>query len=207
APTDATVLIEGETGTGKELIAEEIHEHSGRKGGPFAVFDCGAVPRELIESALFGHVKGSFTGAVADRKGAFAEANGGTIFLDEIGELPIDMQPALLRALDKRAVRRVGANQYEKVDVRVVAATNRDLREEVAKKAFREDLYYRLAVIRVHLPPLRERGHDITLLIEHFMRNFSAGRDLKLTGEDLQRLRASGWPGNVRELRKVRDRA
>jgi DNA-binding NtrC family response regulator len=207
SPNDATVLIEGETGTGKELIAEEIHNHSKRGNGPFVVFDCGAVPRELIESALFGHVKGSFTGAVADRKGAFAEANGGTIFLDEIGELPIDMQPALLRALDKRSVRKVGANVYEKVDVRVVAATNRDLREEVAKKAFREDLYYRLAVIRVHLPPLRERGHDINLLVEHFIKTFSAGRKLQITAEDMQRLKAYSWPGNVRELRNVIERA
>ncbi len=207
SPTDATVLIEGETGTGKELIAEEIHNHSKRKSGPIVVFDCGAVPRELIESALFGHVKGSFTGAVQDRKGAFAEANGGTIFLDEIGELPIDMQPALLRALDKRAVRKVGANVYEKVDVRVVAATNRDLRDEVAKKAFREDLYYRLAVIRVHLPPLRERGQDITLLIEHFVRTFGGEKGLKISPEDVQRLKAHSWPGNVRELRNVIERA
>src|SRR5215510_10175614 len=132
APTDATVLIEGETGTGKELIAEEIHYHSSRKSGPFVVFDCGAVPRELIESALFGHVKGSFTGAVADRKGAFAESHGGTIFLDEIGELALELQPSLLRALDKKAVRRVGANVYEKVDVRIVAATNRDTRAAIA---------------------------------------------------------------------------
>ncbi|HWE29555.1 MAG TPA: sigma 54-interacting transcriptional regulator, partial [Polyangia bacterium] len=190
SPNDATVLIEGETGTGKELIAEEIHNHSKRDKGPIVVFDCGAVPRELIESALFGHVKGSFTGAVQDRKGAFAEANGGTIFLDEIGELPIDMQPALLRALDKRAVRKVGANQYEKVDVRVVAATNRDLREEVAKKTFREDLYYRLAVIRVHLPPLRERGYDIQILVEHFIKTFGGARGLRITPEDMQRLKA-----------------
>jgi DNA-binding NtrC family response regulator len=207
SPNDATVLIEGETGTGKELIAEEIHNHSKREKGPFVVFDCGAVPRELIESALFGHVKGSFTGAVADRKGAFAEANGGTIFLDEIGELPVDMQPALLRALDKRSVRKVGANVYEKVDVRVVAATNRDLREEVAKKAFREDLYYRLAVIRVHLPPLRERGHDINLLVEYFVKSFSSGKKLQVTTEDLQRLKSYAWPGNVRELRNVIERA
>jgi len=207
AATNATVLIEGETGTGKELIAEEIHNHSRRANGPFVVFDCGAVPRELIESALFGHVKGSFTGAVQDRKGAFAEANGGTIFLDEIGELPIDMQPALLRALDKRAVRKVGANQYEKVDVRVVAATNRDLREEVAKKTFREDLYYRLAVIRVHLPPLRERGYDIQLLVEHFIKTFGGTRGLRITPEDMQRLKAYAWPGNVRELRNVIERA
>src|SRR5205807_7826255 len=137
--------------------------HSRRGQGPFVIFDCGAVAKELIESALFGHVKGSFTGAIADKRGAFAEAHGGTIFLDEIGELPIDMQPSLLRALDKRSVRRIGANTYDQVNVRVIAATNRDLREEIAKKQFREDLYYRLAVIKVHLPALRERGRDIDL--------------------------------------------
>jgi DNA-binding NtrC family response regulator len=207
ALNDTTVLIEGETGTGKELIAEEIHRHSRRADGPLVVFDCGAVPRELIESALFGHVKGSFTGAITDRKGAFAEAHGGTIFLDEIGELALDLQPALLRALDRRTIRRVGANTYEQIDVRVIAATNRDLREEVARKTFREDLYYRLAVIRVHLPPLRERGRDIDLLIEHFKRQFAGDRELVLTPEDMQRLRSYTWPGNVRELRNVIERA
>jgi DNA-binding NtrC family response regulator len=207
AKNDATVLIEGETGTGKELIAEEVHNHSHRKDGPFVVFDCGAVPRELIESALFGHVKGSFTGAIADRKGAFAEAHGGTIFLDEIGELPLELQPALLRALDKKAVRRVGANGYEKVDVRIVAATNRDLRAEIAQKTFREDLYYRLAVIRVALPPLRERGGDIPILVEHFVKQFSSGRDVKIAPEDMARLQRHSWPGNVRELRNVIERA
>jgi DNA-binding NtrC family response regulator len=207
APSDTTVLIEGETGTGKELIAEEIHRHSRRASGPFVVFDCGAVPRELIESTLFGHVKGAFTGAIADRKGAFAEAHGGTIFLDEVGELALDLQPALLRALDKRSVRRVGANGYEQVDVRVIAATNRDLREEVARKSFREDLFYRLAVIRVHLPALRERGRDIDLLTEHFMRQFAPGRNLNLPPGELQKLRAYSWPGNVRELRNVIERA
>ena len=207
APTDATVIIEGETGTGKELIAEEIHRHSVRKNGPFIVFDCGAVPRDLIESALFGHVKGSFTGAIANRKGAFAEAHGGTIFLDEIGELAPELQPSLLRALDKRAVRPVGANIYEQVDVRVVAATNRDLRQEIAKKNFREDLYYRLAVIRMTVPPLRERGEDVPLLVEHFVRSFSAGRNVKLSPQDQQRLKRHSWPGNVRELRNVIERA
>ena len=206
--TDATILIEGETGSGKELIAEEIHNHSPRKGGPFVVFDCGAVPRELIESALFGHMKGSFTGAHTDRKGAFAEANGGTIFLDEIGELALDLQPSLLRVLDKRAVRRVGSNTYDKVDVRVVAATNRDLRSEVQKKQFREDLYYRLAVIRVTLPALRERGGDIPLLVDHFMRLFSGGKQrLQMSPEDMQRLVRHSFPGNVRELRNIIERA
>ncbi len=205
APTNATVLIEGETGTGKELIAEELHNHSTRRDGPFVVFDCGSVPRELIESMLFGHVKGSFTGAIGDRRGAFAEANGGTIFLDEIGEMAIDLQPSLLRVLDKRAVRKVGSNTYEKIDVRVVAATNRDLRSEVAKKAFREDLYYRLAVIRVGVPPLRERGTDIPLLIQHFVNSF--GPNLRVSAEDMKVLCSHAWPGNVRELRNVMERA
>jgi len=208
AGTDATVIIEGETGTGKELVAEEIHNHSLRRDGPFVVFDCGAVPHDLIESALFGHVKGSFTGAVADRRGAFAEAHGGTIFLDEIGELCQDLQPALLRVLDKRAVRRVGANHYEQVDVRVVAATNRDLREEVARKTFREDLYYRLAVIRIALPSLRERGLDIPYLSDHFVRSFSPkGKPLRIPPEEMARLQRHSWPGNVRELRNVIERA
>jgi DNA-binding NtrC family response regulator len=208
AATDATVIIEGETGTGKELVAEEIHKHSPRVNGPFVVFDCGAVPHELIESALFGHMKGAFTGAVADRKGAFAEANAGTIFLDEIGELSPDLQPALLRVLDKRAVRRVGGNQYDRVDVRVVAATNRDLREEVVRRNFREDLYYRLAVIRIVLPPLRERGMDIPYLADHFVEAFSPkGHPLTIPPEEMARLQRHSWPGNVRELRNVIERA
>jgi two-component system, NtrC family, response regulator len=207
AGNDATVLIEGETGSGKELVAEEIHNHSPRRNGPFVIFDCGAVPRELIESALFGHIKGSFTGAITDRKGAFAEAHGGTIFLDEIGELPLELQPSLLRALDKKAVRRVGANNYEKVDVRIIAATNRDLRAEIAAKQFREDLYYRLAVIRVTLPSLRERGGDIPLLVEHFVKQFSTTKQVVVTAEDMARLQRHSWPGNVRELRNVLERA
>jgi len=152
-------------------------------------------------------VKGSFTGAITDRKGAFADSHGGTIFLDEIGEMALDLQPSLLRVLDKKAVRRVGSNQYEKIDVRVVAATNRDLRAEVAKKAFREDLYYRLAVIRLSVPPLRERGTDIPLLIEWFINKFSPGRPLKASPEDMNRLRRHSWPGNVRELRNTIERA
>jgi DNA-binding NtrC family response regulator len=207
ANNDATVLIEGETGTGKELVAEELHEHSARRGGPFVVFDCGAVPRELIESALFGHLKGSFTGAIADRKGAFAEAHGGSIFLDEIGELPLELQPSLLRALDKKAVRRVGGNTYDKIDVRIIAATNRDLRAHIAAKQFREDLYYRLAVIRVTLPPLRERGGDIPFLVENFVKQFAGGRNITLTSDDVARLQRHSWPGNVRELRNTLERA
>jgi DNA-binding NtrC family response regulator len=207
AASDATVLIEGETGTGKELIAEEIHRHSTRRAGPFVVFDCGAVPKELIESALFGHLRGAFTGAVTDRPGAFEEADGGTLFLDEIGELAPEVQPALLRALDKRAVRPVGGTAYNQVSVRVVAATNRNLRAEIAAKRFREDLYYRLAVVRMHVPPLRERPDDIALLVEHFARQFAAGRQLEVAKEELDRLRHHTWPGNVRELRNVIERA
>jgi DNA-binding NtrC family response regulator len=207
AATNATVLIEGETGTGKELIAEEIHNHSPRRDGPFVVFDCGSVPRELIESMLFGHVKGSFTGAITDRKGAFAEAHGGTIFLDEIGEMALDLQPSLLRVLDKRAVRKVGSNTYEKIDVRVVAATNRDLRHEVAERNFREDLYYRLAVIRVAVPPMRERGSDIPLLIQNFINSFAPGGKLGISPDDMALLRRHSWPGNVRELRNIIERA
>jgi DNA-binding NtrC family response regulator len=207
AASDATVLIEGETGTGKDLFAEEIHRHSARRSGPFVVFDCGAVPKELIESALFGHLRGAFTGAVTDRPGAFEEADGGTLFLDEIGELAPEVQPSLLRALDKRAVRPVGGTSYNQVSVRVVAATNRNLRAEIAAKRFREDLYYRLAVVRMHVPPLRERPDDIPLLVEHFARQFSGGRALDVSREELDRLRHHAWPGNVRELRNVIERA
>jgi DNA-binding NtrC family response regulator len=207
AATDATVLIEGETGTGKELFAEEIHRHSPRKDGPFIVFDCGAVPDELIESALFGHVRGAFTGAVSDRRGAFEEADGGTLFLDEIGELSPAVQPTLLRALDKQSVRPVGGTTYTRASVRVVAATNRNLRAEIAAKNFREDLYYRVAVVRMLVPPLRERPDDIPLLVEHFIRQFRSERSLSVAPEDLERLRRHHWLGNARELRNVIERA
>src|SRR3954469_9192621 len=207
APSDATVLIEGETGTGKELIAEQIHAHSARARGPFVVFDCGAVPRELIESALFGHLRGSFTGAVTDRRGAFTEADGGTLFLDEIGELALEMQPALLRAIDRRMIRPLGAPAYQKLDVRIIAATNRSLRGEVAARRFREDLYYRLAVVRVSVPPLRQRPEDIVLLAEHFLRQYAGNRRARLTPASLARMQRYGWPGNVRELRNVMERA
>jgi DNA-binding NtrC family response regulator len=207
ASSDATVLIEGETGTGKELFAEEIHRHGPRRTGPFIVFDCGAVPKELIESALFGHVRGAFTGAVSDRLGAFEEANGGTLFLDEIGELAPEVQPSLLRALDKHAVRPVGGTSYNQVSVRVVAATNRNLRAEIAAKRFREDLYYRLAVVRMHVPPLRERPDDVPLLVDLFTKQFAPGRQVDVTREEMERLRRHNWPGNVRELRNVIERA
>lgn len=202
APSNESVLIEGETGSGKELVAEEIHRRSHRRDRPFMVFDCGAVPRELIESALFGHVRGAFTGASQDRSGVFDEANGGTVFLDEIGELRTDLQPALLRVLDRGMVRRVGESQFRQVDVRVIAATHRNLAEKIADGTFREDLYYRLAVIRLSVPPLRERRDDILLLARHFLRQ--AGRpDIELDNDTLAKLHAHSWPGNVRELRNV----
>src|SRR6185295_11498591 len=191
--TDATVLLEGETGTGKELLAEEIHRHSARRDGPFVVFDCGAVPKELIESALFGHVRGAFTGAISDRRGAFAEANGGTLFLDEIGELAPEMQPSLLRALDKRAVRPVGGTAYEQISLRVVAATNRNLRNEITAKRFREDLYYRLAVIRVAVPALRQRLDDIPLLVAAFVRQFCGERRMEIPPEAIELLQRHSW--------------
>jgi DNA-binding NtrC family response regulator len=207
APTDATVLIEGEASTGKELFAEEIHRHSPRKDGPFIVFDCGAVPDELIESALFGHVRGAFTGAVTDRRGAFEEADGGTLFLDEIDQLSMAVQPALLRALDKQSVRPVGGAAYARASVRVVAATNRNLRAEIAAKQFREDLYYRVAVVRMMVPPLRDRPEDIPLLVEHFVRQFRPDRPLTVGKADLERLQRHPFLGNARELRNVIERA
>jgi transcriptional regulator with GAF, ATPase, and Fis domain len=211
APTDNSVLIEGETGTGKELAAEAIHDESRRSSGPFVVFDCSAVSASLIESELFGHVRGAFTGAIADRPGAFESASGGTLFLDEIGELPLDLQPKLLRALEQRQIRRVGSNTPRQVDVRIVAATNRSLALEVDRGRFREDLYYRLAVIPLRLPPLRERLGDIPALVRHFEKQMLArpgSRPAPLLSEELvDALAARAWPGNVRELRNEVARA
>jgi DNA-binding NtrC family response regulator len=209
ARTDATVLIEGESGTGKEVAARELHKHSKRCDGPFTVFDCGAVPRELIESELFGHVKGAFTSAVADRKGAFTNAHGGTLFLDEIGELDVDLQPKLLRVLETREVRPVGGSQARKVDVRIVAATNRGLKEEVKQGNFREDLYYRLAVIRLKIPPLRTRRDDIPLLVRHFAESLArehGAKPMRVTYETMVKLQNHPWKGNVRELRNFMER-
>jgi transcriptional regulator with PAS, ATPase and Fis domain len=206
APTDATILLQGETGTGKEAVAETIHKMSPRADKPFIVVDCGAIPHELIGSELFGHVKGAYTGASGDKEGLIEAANGGTLFLDEIGELAVDLQPQLLRVLDKRQVRRVGDTRSTKVDIRVIAATHRDLREMVKTDGFREDLYYRLAVVKATVPPLRARLEDIPLLAEHFAEQL--GRDGFHLGHELMtRLAQHSWPGNVRELRNVVERA
>jgi two-component system response regulator GlrR len=209
APTDSTVLLEGETGTGKTEAAESIHRVSPRANGPFVVVDCAAIPDNLLESELFGHERGAFTGAVARRTGAFEEADGGTLFLDEIGDLPAILQPKLLRVLETRAIRRVGGTGTQKVDVRIVAATNRDLRAEVNAGRFRADLYFRLAVVRVTLPPLRARAEDLPLLAEAMLRRLGGGADdlALLSRPDFhQRLMSSAWPGNVRELRNYLER-
>lgn len=209
AESDSTVLLEGETGTGKEAIAESLHEASKRAEGPFVVVDCSAIPHELVESHLFGHERGAFTGAVATRVGAFEEANGGTLFLDEIGELPSDLQPKLLRALEQRSIRRVGGAKRIDVDVRVVAATNRRLHEEVNAGHFRADLFYRLAVVRVAVPALRERIDDLPVLVPALLERLGADEAAQqnmLKPAFLARLAASPWPGNVRELRNRLER-
>jgi DNA-binding NtrC family response regulator len=205
APTDTTILIEGETGTGKELVAEAIHAASTRAGGPFQVVDCGAIPRTLIESELFGHERGAFTGASDARVGAFEATAGGTLFLDEIGELPLDMQPKLLRALEQRTIRRIGAETSVRLDVRVVAATHRDLRREVNRGAFRSDLFYRLNVVRVCVPPLRDRREDIPLLASAFWDDLAS--DGEMPPELLEALCTQDWPGNVRELKNALERS
>ncbi len=206
APTNATVLIEGESGTGKELAARSLHEASPRATKNYVVFDCTTVTKELAESELFGHVKGAFSGAVSDREGAFRQADGGTIFLDEIGELPLDLQPKLLRVLESGEIRRVGDTQRRKLDVRVIAATNRDLHAEARRGRFRADLLYRLAVVRVQLPPLRARPEDIALIAERLLAGQLAAES-RIIGPKLERLMSYSWPGNVRELRNVLTRA
>jgi DNA-binding NtrC family response regulator len=206
APSDSTVLLLGETGTGKEVLARAIHERSRRAKAPFVTVDCGAVAPSLIESELFGHVRGAFTGAVADRNGAFLEADGGTIFLDELGELPVELQPKLLRVLEGGNVRRLGENKQRRVDVRVIAATHRDLEAEVAQQRFRSDLYYRLAVVLVTVPPLRDRLDDLQLLAQHFVKTMGRG-DFDLPRALMARFAAYHWPGNVRELRNLVERA
>jgi DNA-binding NtrC family response regulator len=200
-PTDLTVTILGETGTGKDVLARAIHEASPRRTAPFVVFDCGAAAPSLIESQLFGHVRGAFTGAVEDRRGAFEHAHGGTLFLDEIGELSLDLQPKLLRVLEQRQVSRVGSQDTRSVDVRVVCATNRDLEREVAAGRFRQDLFFRVNVAVVRLPPLRDRKEDLIPLIEHFAGQNGGG--LQVSPEAIGILVSYDWPGNVRELRNV----
>jgi DNA-binding NtrC family response regulator len=209
APTGATVLIQGESGTGKEVIAKAVHHASARAARPFIAVNCGAVPETLLESELFGYVRGAFTGAAGSKLGLFEEADGGTLFLDEIAEMPVSLQVKLLRALQSGEVRRLGATQAATIDVRVLAATNGDLASRIAQGSFREDLFYRLNVIQMTLPPLRDRREDIPALAEHFLARAAVklGRTLRLSPEALERLLRYPWPGNVRELENAIERA
>ena len=210
APSDMTVLIQGESGTGKELIAKAIHCNSKRLVKPFIAMNCAAIPKELLETELFGHEKGSFTGASERKLGKFEQANGGTVFLDEIGDMPLDLQAKILRVLQERELTRTGGSQNITVDVRIVAATNQDLHQLVQQRLFREDLYYRLNVVPINLLPLRERRDDILLLVDHFLQKTCAELDVPLKKIDkpaLDRLEAYSWPGNVRELENCMKRA
>jgi two-component system nitrogen regulation response regulator GlnG len=210
APSDMTVLIQGESGTGKELIAKAIHCNSRRLVKPFIAMNCAAIPKELLESELFGHEKGAFTGAIERKPGKFEQANGGTVFLDEIGDMPLELQAKILRVLQEREITRTGGSQNIAVDVRIVAATNQDLQQLVQQKLFREDLYYRLNVVPINLLPLRERREDILLLVDHFLQKTCAELDIpmkKIEQSALDRLSANSWPGNVRELENVIKRA
>jgi formate hydrogenlyase transcriptional activator len=210
AKSDSVTLIQGETGTGKEVIAHAIHNQSSRNRGPFVKLNCAAIPGPLLESELFGHERGAFTGAFAQTKGRFHQADHGTIFLDEIGDLPLELQPKLLRALQDREFERLGGGQTIRVNVRVVAATNQDLAQLVSAKQFRADLYYRLNVIPINLPPLRERIQDIPLLVEHFVQRFSdrMNKPIDLVPEGVMEfLKAHDWPGNIRELQNFIERA
>jgi DNA-binding NtrC family response regulator len=207
ADSEATVLILGETGTGKELVARALHRNSGRAARPFVAVNCAAIPAELMESELFGHVKGAFTGAVSERIGRFREADGGTLFLDEIGDMPLSTQAKILRVLQEREITPVGANRAQPVDVRIVAATHRDLPAAVKAGRFREDLWYRLQVVPLWLPPLRERLGDVLLLAEHFLRLLGGDTPKRLSAAAARLLLAHPWPGNVRELRNAMERA
>jgi transcriptional regulator with PAS, ATPase and Fis domain len=209
AATESTVLITGESGTGKELVAKAIHEKSSRADKPMIIVNCGAIPSELLEAELFGHVKGAFTGATNNRIGRFEAANGGTIFLDEVGELPLALQVKLLRVLQTKQFEAVGSSKTTEVDVRIIAATNRDLEDAARKKEFREDLYYRLNVIPVRIPALRERKSDISILVNHFLGQFNAatGHNVEApSGEIMEALMSYDWPGNVRELENLMER-
>src|SRR5262252_7108246 len=210
APLDSTVLILGKTGTGKELVARAVHRRSNRANRPFIRVNCAAIPQSLIASELFGHEKGAFTGAVQRRVGRFEAADGGTLFLDEVGELPMETQIALLRVLQEKEFERVGSNHPISVDVRLIAATNRDLSAAVGAGTFRQDLFYRLNVVPIAVPPLRERAEDIPLLVEYFVRRFAkgTGKTIRHIGKPtLERLQAYNWPGNIRELQNVVERA
>ncbi len=207
ADSDATVLVLGETGTGKELVARALHRNSARAERPFVAVNCAAIPADLMESELFGHVKGAFTGAVSDRAGRFREAQGGTLFLDEVGDMPLPTQAKILRALQEREITPVGASRALPVNVRIIAATHRDLPDAVRQGRFREDLWYRLQVVPVHLPPLRERLGDVLLLAEHFLRQGGGASPKRLGADAAQLLLAHDWPGNVRELRNAMERA
>jgi transcriptional regulator with GAF, ATPase, and Fis domain len=210
ARADISVLITGETGTGKELIAREIHKRGGRAKGPLVVINCGAIPENLMESELFGHVKGAFTGAIATRPGRFQAAHGGTLFLDEIGEMPLHLQVKILRALQERQVTKVGDTKSETVDIRVVAATHRNLEQMVKEGTFREDLYYRLNVVQIHLPPLRERGDDVVVIANYLLKKYADEQKLKIKGftpKALVALRRYPWPGNIRQLENRLKRA
>jgi two-component system NtrC family response regulator len=206
AASEAGVLVTGESGTGKEVIARRIHARSPRADGPFVVVNCAAIPAPLLESELFGHEKGAFTGADRAREGRFRQAGGGTLFLDEVGELPLELQPKLLRVLQERAVDPVGSDRPVPVDVRILAATNRDLRAEVAAGRFREDLFYRLDVVELPVPPLRERPEDVDALARHFVDRFAPGRDLEIPDDLAAELASRPWPGNVRELENACER-
>jgi len=207
ADSDNSVLVLGDTGTGKELVAQALHQNSARAAGPFVAVNCAAIPAELLESELFGHVKGAFSGATGDRPGRFREADGGTLFLDEIGDMALPTQAKILRVLQEREVTPLGARHSERVDLRVVAATHRDLEAEVAAGTFRADLWYRLQVITITLPPLRERAGDVTLLAAHFLRGRAGGHAKRLSEAAVRALEAHDWPGNVRELRNTIQRA
>ena len=199
-------MVTGESGTGKELVAKAIHYQGERKDKLFVPINCGAIPENLLESELFGHEKGSFTGAISQKQGLIETANGGTLFLDEIGELPAMMQVKLLRVLQERELRRVGGTQNIPIDVRLIAATNKDLEHEVAEGRFREDLFYRLNVIPVHIPPLRDRREDIPALIEHFIEKAEVGKEISVSDGAMRRLLDYSWPGNVRELENIVER-
>jgi len=206
ADSEATVLITGESGTGKEVLARLIHQQSPRRKGPMVAVNCAAIPPGLIESELFGHVKGAFTNAVSERKGRFQSASTGTLFLDEIGELTTDIQVKILRAIQEREVEPVGSESKTKFDIRIIAATNKNLREEIAQRRFREDLYYRINVIPLHIPPLRDRKEDIPALIEHFLKKFDAPPDVRFSEKGLTVMQEYGWPGNIRELQNIVER-